>query len=118
MRLKKGLQISADFIDCKANLQNPQKIAKTVKNICKENNITVLKASSFVFSNNGATILFLLSESHLAIHTWPEKKLVNFDLFVCNYKENNVSKVKNTYKKIKEFFGAQKVEYKEIVRLT
>jgi S-adenosylmethionine decarboxylase proenzyme len=33
---------------------------------------------------NGAfTALYLLSESHLSIHTWPEKNYIAFDIFAC-----------------------------------
>jgi len=33
---------------------------------------------------NGAfTALYLLSESHLSIHTWPEKDYIAIDIFTC-----------------------------------
>ncbi len=31
----------------------------------------------------GVTGLMLLSESHLACHTWPERRLATFNLFCC-----------------------------------
>lgn len=35
------------------------------------------------FEPQGYTLLFLLSESHLAVHTWPEYNMICIDLFVC-----------------------------------
>lgn len=33
---------------------------------------------------NGAfTALYLLGESHLSIHTWPEKNFIAIDIFTC-----------------------------------
>lgn len=36
------------------------------------------------FEPVGATLLYLLSESHLSIHTYVEEKYVSIDLYVCN----------------------------------
>ncbi len=35
------------------------------------------------FKPCGLTGFFLLSESHLALHTWPEEKYMALDLFTC-----------------------------------
>ncbi len=34
----------------------------------------------------GATMLYLLSESHLTIHTYPEKRACSINLYSCNPK--------------------------------
>ncbi len=39
------------------------------------------------FEPQGVTGVVLLSESHLAIHTWPEHSLVNVDVFTCGEPE-------------------------------
>ena len=43
----------------------------------------VLDTSHVVFPNGAITLVFILAESHLAIHTWPEENLVAVDLFTC-----------------------------------
>lgn len=35
------------------------------------------------FPGQGLTALFILSESHLAVHTWPERRFVAVELFSC-----------------------------------
>lgn len=43
----------------------------------------VLDASSVVFPNGAITLVLILAESHLSVHTWPEEGLVAIDLFSC-----------------------------------
>src|SRR5580693_9648278 len=43
----------------------------------------VLDASHVVFPNGAITLVLILAESHLSIHTWPEEDLVAIDLFSC-----------------------------------
>src|SRR5215813_821656 len=44
---------------------------------------TVLDTSHVIFPNGAVTLVLILAESHLAIHTWPEENLIAVDLFSC-----------------------------------
>lgn len=52
-------------------------------NACKEAGATVLSFQSKKFDPQGVTVLVLLSESHLSLHTWPERKTAALDIFTC-----------------------------------
>jgi S-adenosylmethionine decarboxylase len=43
----------------------------------------VLSASQVMFPNGAITLVLILAESHLSIHTWPEEDLIAIDLFCC-----------------------------------
>jgi len=43
----------------------------------------VLDTSHVIFPNGAITLVLILAESHLAIHTWPEEDLIAIDLFSC-----------------------------------
>jgi len=43
----------------------------------------VLDETAVVFPNGAVTLVLLLAESHLSVHTWPEERLVAVDLFSC-----------------------------------
>lgn len=43
----------------------------------------VLNVSTKEFDPHGVTILVLLSESHLSIHTYPEKNFAAIDCYTC-----------------------------------
>jgi len=52
--------------------------------------------------SNGFTILFLLEESHLSLHTFPERNYAAFDLYTCReYPDNQV------YEEIHEYLCNQ-----------
>ncbi|TGD57642.1 S-adenosylmethionine decarboxylase family protein [Flavobacterium humi] len=46
------------------------------------------------FDNNSFTIAVCLKESHICIHTWPEFGQLTFDVYLCNYLQDNSQKVK------------------------
>jgi len=43
----------------------------------------VLDASHVIFPNGAITLVLVLAESHLSVHTWPEENMVAIDLFSC-----------------------------------
>jgi S-adenosylmethionine decarboxylase len=43
----------------------------------------VLDESLVRFPNGAITLVLVLAESHLSLHTWPEELLVAIDLFSC-----------------------------------
>jgi S-adenosylmethionine decarboxylase len=43
----------------------------------------VLEASHVSFPNGAVTLVLILAESHLSLHTWPEERLIAIDLFSC-----------------------------------
>lgn len=44
---------------------------------------TILDKTPYVFPPNGLTIVYLLSESHASLHTYPEHGSCFVDLFTC-----------------------------------
>jgi len=44
---------------------------------------TILSVQAKQFEPQGATVLLLLSESHLSIHTYPEKGFAAIDCYTC-----------------------------------
>lgn len=53
---------------------------------------------------NEITCVVALAESHISIHTWPEKEYISLDIFVCNLWEDNSNKAKIIYQNLIEFF--------------
>jgi S-adenosylmethionine/arginine decarboxylase-like enzyme len=45
----------------------------------------------------GATGAVVLAESHLAIHTWPERLQATLDIYVCNVSADNSGRAEALY---------------------
>ncbi len=55
---------------------------------------------------SGITAMCIVSESHISIHTWPEKNYFSFDIFSCSkFKEDKVIKIVGEYFDVKELFS-------------
>ena len=52
----------------------------------EESHSKVLKVETQKFPPQGVTGFALLAESHLSIHTWPEKGVAYCDIFTCGDK--------------------------------
>ena len=52
----------------------------------EESHSKVLKVETQKFPPQGVTGFALLAESHLSIHTWPEKGVAKCDIFTCSDK--------------------------------
>ncbi|MBI4100094.1 S-adenosylmethionine decarboxylase [Candidatus Microgenomates bacterium] len=46
--------------------------------------LNVVNKLSHAFSPQGVTLVYVLSESHLAIHSWPELGTIHVDLVTCH----------------------------------
>lgn len=46
-------------------------------------NSTLLALNSHKFDPQGVTCVAMLAESHISIHTWPEKGMAVCDIFTC-----------------------------------
>ena len=51
--------------------------------IMKKIQVTVLNKLIHEFQPQGLTLLYLLSESHFSLHTWPEHNKIRMDFFSC-----------------------------------
>ena len=58
-------------------------ILPKVKEFSKRMDLKIIKESHHDFKPQGTTLIFVLSNSHLAIHTWPEDKYLHIDLVTC-----------------------------------
>ena len=85
----KGIHIVADLWECSQEKLNFIKEVKAVLNkAVEESKLTALQDYFFQFEPFGVTGVYVLSQSHISIHTWPEKDFASVDIFTCGPPEN------------------------------
>jgi S-adenosylmethionine decarboxylase proenzyme len=95
-----------------SNQDNINEWNECVKKWLIEANITLLNTSWHSFNDKGAfTVLYLLSESHLSIHTWPEHKYIALDVFTCG--DANTQLLVNN---IRDYFDPKKTTVHQLNR--
>ena len=82
------------------------------KNICVNNNYSILGEIDHEFHPQGCSFIFLLSESHLSVHTFPEKNHLAFDLYTCRQYEDNSVYI-NIYLELCEKLGTSSARSSE-----
>ena len=113
------LHIISDFkwVDfSKVNLDE-NKLKILISDLLKKYKLSELWNYYHTFSkDNEITCVVALAESHITIHSWPEKKYLSLDIFVCNLLGNNSIKAKKIYQELIDFFNPETVEENFIER--
>jgi S-adenosylmethionine decarboxylase proenzyme len=104
-----GKHLVCDIKDIqnKNALGNKEMLIHLLDSICVKYNFTILGKLEHEFEPEGISLVYLLSESHLTIHTFPEKSYIALDLYSCRvYKDNTV--YTEIYNLLVQFFGAKR----------
>lgn len=64
----------------------------------------------------GVTGVVVLAESHLSVHTWPEKSFVTIDVFVCNMNCDNRAKARQLFETLVDRFQPKDIRLYEVER--
>ena len=120
----KGLHIIADLYNCQKGelLVSSPKLRELCVKACTDVGLTVLGDHFYQFDGHdgaqdgGATGAVVLAESHLAIHTWPERDGATLDIYVCNVTGDNSPRAENLYASLLAAFQPADVLVKRVWR--
>jgi S-adenosylmethionine decarboxylase len=84
-----GRHILAEIYGCPADILNDvRKIEEILVNAALEAGAEIREVVFHKFSPQGVSGVVVISESHLAIHTWPELGYAALDVFTCGDRVN------------------------------
>ncbi len=87
-----GKHILAEYKECDVSILNDiQKIESLLLKAAQKAGAFVLGSSFHRFQPQGVSGVVIISESHLAIHTWPELGYAAVDIFTCGDVKPEVS---------------------------
>ena len=76
-----------DLIDCPPNLLDDEDFVRlSAWNAARESKSELINISCHKFKPQGVTALAMLADSHISMHTWPEKNIAKCDIFTCKDK--------------------------------
>jgi S-adenosylmethionine decarboxylase len=64
----------------------------------------------------GITATVLLAESHVCVHTWPEKKAVTLDVYVCNFGGDHSARARRLMQTLVARFAPEWTEQRSLDR--
>lgn len=108
-----GRHILVEFYNCnEVILRNPELIEKYMNEAAKMADATIVNSIFHHFNPYGVSGAVIISESHLAIHTWPEYRYASVDIFTCGDKINPWV----AFDYLEKMFEAEKSESVEMPR--
>ena len=82
--MKQIRELLVDLYGCKGDLDNAEFLTSVLKAAAQQMKSKIIKVVSHRFSPTGTTVLLILAETHISIHTWPEHDYAALDIFICS----------------------------------
>ena len=87
----------------KALLSNCKKVDPKITKIIRSCDLDIVKKISHQF-DKGYTCVWLLRQSHVALHSWPEYNFLTLNIEVCNFKGDDPFKIDELYSALRSLF--------------
>lgn len=109
-----GLHLTADLLDCRCDrrwLVEPDTLGAACVARAEAAGLQVVGRLFHAFpatpeGAGGVTAAVLLAESHLCVHTWPERRGVTVDVYVCNFGADHSAKAEQLMAALESLFMA------------
>ena len=90
MKTGVGKHLVVELSNCNPHiLSNPKLLETILTDAATESKAKVLKSVFHQFpTTGGVTAVVIISESHIALHTWPEYQYAALDIFTCGQSAN------------------------------
>jgi len=119
-----GLHLTGDLFECgcsAALLTDLETLSTLCRNATNDSQLTIVDDKWHIFPDwngqpGGITGTILLAESHLAIHTWPERAGVTLDVYVCNFTADNTGKAEQLFEALTVAFRPSSQVVNRIIR--
>jgi S-adenosylmethionine decarboxylase len=118
-----GLHLIADLYGCTSSvaLHDADALLAACLKAARDAQLAVVATQMHSFASAaephaGATLVILLAESHVSVHTWPAERCVALDVYVCNFSADNSAKARQVLAALQALFAPQRAEVKTVER--
>ncbi len=107
-----GKHVYGNLYDCDPNtLSDAKYLTEVIVNAAKEGNMVLLDVRSWKI-DPGVSVVAIILESHITIHTWPEYCFAAVDVYSCGLHTDPES----SFRYIVKALNARRYEYKVVDR--
>lgn len=109
----KGTHLLASYLECDPELiRNNQVLMDVMGEAVRASGAHILETSYHLFEPSGVTMMFLLSESHATIHTYPEYGACFVDIFTCG----DICRPERFHQVLQAYLKPKKISRKTFIR--
>lgn len=113
----RGIHVFGELSGCDPSaLINAPDVLHRVREIIDSAGLSRVSEAMHVFPNGGYTFVICLAESHLALHTWVDERLVTLDVFVCNVTKDHSADAQNVFNEVSELFHPEQRHVQAVER--
>jgi S-adenosylmethionine decarboxylase len=105
-------QLLVDLYGCEGDLDDEGLLLETLERASEAVGSTIMQRIAQRFSPVGVSVILILAETHISVHTWPEHGYAAVDVFICGEGKNPYT----AWEVIREALRPESFETKEITR--
>lgn len=107
-----AIHLVAEFLEVDARkISRVEEVREILDRVISQAELRAITSSYHQFEPSGVSCVYLLHESHLSVHTWPEYGYVALDIFSCDSDDKTLK----SFELLKEEFSPQVIK-KNILR--
>ena len=114
--MSKGKHIIVDAYDLPAELLNDDgRILNILSEVAKKNEVNVINTMRYRFGADtppGCSVILMIDESHISVHTYSEQGIMALDIFTCGTRTNT----EQIWEDLKEKFQIQNFKITKVDR--
>ena len=76
-------ELIVDLYECQSNLDDEEFLCSTLEAAADEVGARIVRRITQRFSPSGVSVILILAETHISLHTWPEYGYAALDIFIC-----------------------------------
>jgi len=76
-------ELIVDLYECQSNLDDEEFLCSTLESAANKVGARIVRKITQKYSPSGVSVILILAETHISVHTWPEYGYAALDIFVC-----------------------------------
>ena len=76
-------ELIVDLYECQSNLDDAEFLCSALETAANKVGARIIRTITQRYSPSGVSVILILAETHISLHTWPEYGYAALDIFIC-----------------------------------